>query len=253
MGIAGLACVGGLLTGQAAMAETVAGTAAGTVAGRSARACLAPDQVGSYLSKEGEATISFSAAFLNGLRQAGVDMQALPPHKMIGNGSGTWLPIGDRYDNIEVPSGRVCYPGGWRWTQSATGASYEIDDFWILFSAVGTSKVIANPKVNGRPRDGGELTLLNFSVPQAFLTGQFVPHNGGIGPKRVDLRMTDDIVRDLNTVFGTTFRGGTVLGGLDIAWKGVPSRPLPSGTSLGFVGLQLLADAIRLPLFPASS
>ncbi|NUP02926.1 MAG: hypothetical protein HOV96_34430 [Nonomuraea sp.] len=217
--------------------------------------CLAEGQVGSYLSKEGSATATFSGEFLDGLRRAGVRFEALDPIVLGDGGRTAWMPIGERYDNIETPSGRVCYPGGFRFTKEATGATYEIDTFWVLFAARGDSKFLATPTFDGGPRPGGELTMVNFSVPQALMPGNFVPHNGGVGPLKVIMSMDPAWVDDLNSELGTTFYDGMHWCDLDIAWRGAPTRPIPSGTSLGMLGLKVMANAIRggsgLP-FPGS-
>ncbi|MFC7100694.1 hypothetical protein ACFQQB_09605 [Nonomuraea rubra] len=123
--------------------------------------------------------------------------------------------------------------------------TYEIDTFWVLFAATGDSKFLATPAVNGEPRPGGELTMVNFSVPQALMPGNFVPHNGGIGPLKVILRLDRGWAEDLNKELGTSFHGGAHWADLDIAWRGAPSRPVPSGTSLGMLGVRVMSDAIR--------
>lgn len=186
--------------------------------------CVKEGETGTYLSKEGTSKATFSAGFFDTLRRAGVTMDAVAPHEMTDNGTTVTLPIGEKYDNIEFPSGRVCYPGGFRYTKDATGKTSEIDIFWVLFAAFGDSKFLATPKVDGKPVPTGELTMLNFSVPQAFTTGEFVPHNDGIGPKRVVMTMDAQWAAHLNTTLGTDFRAGQHVLDLDIAWKGVPSK-----------------------------
>ncbi|MGN9837962.1 hypothetical protein ACTMTI_07560 [Nonomuraea sp. H19] len=237
--IVGAAAMAALpLSGQAALA---AAPPPGTPGG----GCLADGEIGRYLSKEGSATATFSSEFLDGLNRAGVTMEAIEPIKMVDGGRAAWLPVGERYDNIETPSGRVCYPGGFRFTKQSTGTVYEIDTFWVLFAAVADSKFLTTPFVNGERRPGGELTMVNFRVPQALMPGNFVPHNGGVGPLKVILSMDAVWADDLNTALGTGFRGGTHWGDLDIAWRGVPSKPIPSGASLGMAGLNVVADAIQ--------
>ncbi|HEX4811495.1 MAG TPA: hypothetical protein VFV66_01905 [Nonomuraea sp.] len=236
-----------LLSGQVAVA---AAPPPGTPGG----GCLAEGEIGSYLSKEGSAKATFSREFLDGLERAGVTLEAIEPIRMVDGGTAAWLPVGERYDNIETPSGRVCYPGGFRLTQQATGKVYEIDTFWVLFAAVTDSKFLATPFVDGRPRPAGELTMVNFRVPPALVPGNFVPHNGGIGPRVVVLNLDATWADHLNSELGTDFRGGMHWGDLDIAWRGAPTRPIPSGASLGMVGLNVVADAIRggggFPSFP---
>jgi hypothetical protein len=227
-----------LLSGPVALAQAAP---PGTPGG----GCLAPGQTGAYLSREGSGKATFSREFLGELNRAGVTLEALDPIKLVDGGTAAWLPIGERYDNIETPSGRVCYPGGFRLTNTATGARYEIDTFWVLFAAMGDSKFLATPTVNGQPRAGGELTMVNFSVPQALTPGNFVPHNGGIGPLKVIMSMDATWADDLNRELGTKFYGGMHWSDLDIAWVGPPSRPIPSGSSLGMLGLKVIADAIR--------
>ncbi|WP_283139394.1 hypothetical protein [Rhizohabitans arisaemae] len=234
--VVGTACVAAVVT-----ADPVHAAARPHQAGKG---CLAPGQIGSYLSKEGEATLTFSREFLSGVAKQGGHLKGIAPVQVINNGTAATMPIGERYDNIEIPSGRVCYPGGIAWTNPATGTTYEIDDFWIVFAAVGNSTVLATPKINGMPRAGGELVLATFSVPQALTTGQFVPHNGGIGPRRVEFTVTNAWARDLNTALGTDFTGGTPWATLDIVWRGAPSRAIPSGFSVGLLGVNLLAKAI---------
>ncbi|MEU7860217.1 hypothetical protein [Nonomuraea sp. NPDC049141] len=207
--------------------------------------CLAEGQIGSYLSKEGSAKATFSTGFLNELKRAGIRFETLDPIELVDGGTAAWMPIGERYDNIETPSGRVCYPGGFRFSNDETGATYEIDTFWVLFAAMGDSKFFATPIVNGHPRPGGELTMVNFSVPQALAPGNFVPHNGGVGPLKVILSMDRGWASDLNKELGTKFSGGMHWADLDIAWQGPPSRPVKSGSSLGMLGLKVISDAIR--------
>ncbi|MGR6917938.1 hypothetical protein ACU635_27165 [[Actinomadura] parvosata] len=207
--------------------------------------CLAPGEIGSYLSKEGSAKATFSAEFLGELRRAGVRFETLAPITLVDGGTAAWMPIGERYDNIETPSGRVCYPGGFRFVNDETGVTYEIDTFWVLFAAVGESKFFGTPAVNGQPRPGGELSMVNFSVPQALAPGNFVPHNGGVGPLKVILSMDRGWTADLNKELGTAFRPGTHWADLDIAWQGAPSRPVKSGGSLGMLGVKVMSDAIQ--------
>ncbi|TMR94002.1 hypothetical protein [Nonomuraea basaltis] len=236
--VAGGAMAALLLSGQAALA---AAPPPGTPGG----GCLAEGEIGRYLSKEGSAKAGFSSEFLDGLKRAGVTMEAIEPIRMVDGGTAAWLPVGERYDNIETPSGRVCYPGGFRFIKESTGTVYEIDTFWVLFAAVADSKFLATPFVNGNPRPGGELTMVNFRVPPALAPGNFVPHNGGIGPLKVVLSMDAVWADDLNSTLGTDFHGGLHWADLDIAWRGAPSRPIPSGTSLGMVGLNVVANAIQ--------
>ncbi|RBQ15088.1 hypothetical protein DP939_37440 [Spongiactinospora rosea] len=237
-----------LVAGGAALATLLLSTQVAQAApppGSPGGGCLAEGQVGSYLSKEGSAKATFSSAFLGELRRAGIRFEALAPIELVDGGTAVWMPIGERYDNIETPSGRVCYPGGFRFTNDATGVTYEIDTFWVLFAAVDDSRFFTTPTVNGQPRPQGELTMVDFSVPQALAPGNFVPHNGGIGPRKVVLSMNGDWARDLNTALGTRFNGGSHWADLDIAWRGVPSRPVSSGTSLGMLGVQVVSDAIQ--------
>ncbi|MFI7225211.1 hypothetical protein ACIBO5_18520 [Nonomuraea angiospora] len=235
--VGGTALAALLLSSQAALAAPSPGSPGG--------GCLTEGQIGSYLSKEGSAKATFSGEFLNELKRAGVTFEALDPIELVDGGTAAWMPIGERYDNIETPSGRVCYPGGFRLINHATGVTYEIDTFWVLFAAMGDSKFLATPTVNGRPRPKGELTMVNFSVPQALTPGNFVPHNGGIGPLKVILSMDGSWADDLNRELGTKFRGGMHWADLDIAWQGPPSRPIPSGASLGMLGLRVMGDAIQ--------
>ncbi|MFD1536925.1 hypothetical protein [Nonomuraea guangzhouensis] len=207
--------------------------------------CLSEGQIGSYLSKEGSAKATFSTEFLNELRRAGIRFEPLNPIEPVDGGTAAWMPIGERYDNIETPSGRVCYPGGFRFSNDETGATYEIDTFWVLFAAMGDSKFFATPIVHGHPRPGGELTMVNFSVPQALAPGNFVPHRGGVGPLKVILSMDRGWAADLNKELGTKFYGGMHWADLDIAWQGPPSRPVKSGSSLGMLGLKIISDAIQ--------
>jgi hypothetical protein len=209
------------------------------------RGCLSEGQIGSYLSKEGSAKATFSAEFLNELRRAGIRFETLDPIELVDNGTAASMPIGERYDNIETPSGRVCYPGGFRFSNDETGATYEIDTFWVLFAALGDSKFFATPTINGQPRPGGELAMVNFSVPRALTPGNFVPHNGGVGPLKVILSMDRGWASDLNKELGTKFYGGMHWADLDIAWQGPPSRPVKSGSSLGMLGLKVMSDAIQ--------
>ncbi|MGW8883028.1 hypothetical protein [Streptomyces sp. NPDC055749] len=246
------ACTVLLLAGQPAVAGS--GTAAHKAAA-AAPTCVKDGETGTYLSKEGTSKATFSSGFFDTLRRAGVTMDAIAPHEMTDNGTSVTLPIGEKYDNIEFPSGRVCYPGGFRYTKEATGKTSEIDIFWVQFAAFGNSKFLATPKVDGKPLPTGELTMLNFSVPQAFTTGEFVPHNDGIGPKRVVMSMDAQWATHLNTELGTDFRAGQHVFDLDIAWKGLPTKPFPNTgpfPSPGVAGLQSIADAIRPELSPTA-
>lgn len=242
--VTGLCCAAALLvSGQSAAAQS----SVRLQQQAQAKGCLAPGETGFYLSKEGTARVTFSQRFIDGLERAGLTVEGISPITMVDNGTVAVMPIGEKYDNIEFPSGRVCYPGGFKFTKQSTGTVYEIEDFWILFSAFGDSKFFATPEVNGTPRPTGELTMLNFSVAQAFVTGEFVPHNGGIGPKRVDMTMDTQWARHLNAELGTDFHGGMPLFATDIAWKGLPSKPFPkvgSFPSPGVAGLKSIQDAI---------
>ncbi|MET9661078.1 hypothetical protein [Streptomyces sp. NPDC006510] len=243
-------CAAVLMSGQPAPAGAAAHPVPQVRAQEHAatKGCVQPGETGLYLSKEGTAKVTFSQPLLDGLRKAGATIDAIDPIRLVDNGTAAVMPIGEKYDNIELPSGRVCYPGGFSIVQAATGKVYEIEDFWIQFAAFGDSKFFATPEVDGVPRAAGELTMLNFSVPQAFTTGEFVPHNGGIGPKRVSMDMDGEWARHLNSELGTDFWAGMHLFDTDIAWKGVPTKALPNVglfPSPGVAGLKVIADAIR--------
>ncbi|MCW2870873.1 hypothetical protein [Actinacidiphila oryziradicis] len=209
--------------------------------------CVAAGSTGLYLSKAGEATMTFSPQFLDGLRKQGVTTQGVAPNTVVGGGSALRLPIGEKYDNIELPSGRVCYPGGMIWTKASTRTTYAVDDFWMKFAAVGNSKVFTTPKVNGATRAAGELNMANFSAAQALTAGEFSAHNNGVGPKRVTFTMDAEFARDLNEALGTDFKANMAWSTLDIAWSGAPTRALPSMKTPDLQGLSLFAEALKIP------
>ncbi|MFD6431529.1 hypothetical protein [Streptomyces venezuelae] len=231
------ACAALLLTAQPATAAHAPGATAGDYG------CVPKGGTGLYLSKEGEAKLSYAPEFLQALDKAGVKAESVSPNKVVDGGKAVHIPIGEKYDNIELPSSRVCYPGGM--TFKKTDAAYTVDDFWILFAAVGDSKVFTTPKINGKARAGGEINLADFTVAQALTTGQFVPHNGGIGPKQVKFTIDKAFADDLNKTLGTDIKAGSPWASLDIAWKGAPSKGLPSGDNPNLAGLKKIADAIR--------
>jgi hypothetical protein len=213
-----------------------------------AHGCVPAGEKGLYLSKEGEAKLTYSQQFLDALARAGITAEAVAPHTSVDGGTAVHIPIGEEYDNIELPSGRVCYPGGMTFRNPATGASYTVDTFWIKFEAFGDSKVFTTPEINGSTRAAGELNLANFTVSQALTTAEFVPHNGGIGPKRVTFTVDPELADDLNTTLGTDIApNNTPWATLDIAWKGAPTRPLPDLDAPELSGLKLIADAIQSP------
>ncbi len=255
--LTGGACAALLLSAQPALAGAAPQQAPQQsqvkqhAAAAAAKGCVPAGETGVYLSKEGTAKVTFSKPFLDGLKKSGATIDGIAPVKLTDNGTALTMPIGEKYDNIEFPSGRVCYPGGFRITQKVTGKIYEVEDFWVLFAAFGHSKFHATPAVNGVRSAAGELTMLNFSVPQAFMTGQFVPHNEGIGPKRVVMNMDAQWATHLNKELATDFKSGMHLFDTDIAWKGVPTKAFPnvgSFPSVGVAGLQSIADAIRSSL-----
>lgn len=207
--------------------------------------CVPEGGAGLYLSKEGEAKLTFAPEFLEALERQHIATEAVSPHTLVDGGTALHIPIGEKYDNIELPSGRVCYPGGMKWANPATGATYKVDDFWIEFAAVGNSKVWTTPEVNGAPRPGGELNLADFTVGQALTTGRFVPHNNGIGPERVTFTIDDEFAADLNKTLGTNIRSGTPWATLDIAWKGAPTRALPAMNTPELAGLKRISEAIQ--------
>lgn len=233
-------CAALLLTGPSALAGPSASLAP------AAKTCMPQGETGLYLSKEGSATVTLSDEFLDGLKAAGLEMEVLEPLTLADGGRSVTMPIGEKYDNIELPSGKVCYPGGFRFTNKA-GDAYVIDLFWVKFAAFGKSRFLAEPTLNGKPRPAEELTMVTFSVPQALTTGTFVPHNDGIGPKRVVMTMTDEWAGDLNDALGSSFEGGKHWADVDIAWKGVPSLQLPAGSAFNpnTAGLRMIQDAIE--------
>ncbi|MFV0127103.1 hypothetical protein ACLGI4_05220 [Streptomyces sp. HMX112] len=242
-------CAVALAAGQPALAESDGPARSGQSAPAApVKGCLPEGETGVYLSKEGTAKVTFSKAFRDGLERAGVTVEGIEPVRMTDDGTAAVMPIGEKYDTVEFPSGRVCHPGGFRLTRHTTGQVYEVDNFRVLFVAYGDSKFLTTPKVDGRPDPAGELTMLNFSVPQAFTTGEFVRHNGGVGPKRVVMTMDDQWARHLNGKLGTGFTHGMHLFDTDIAWKGLPTKPFPTTAatpSPGVAGLAAVADAIR--------
>ncbi len=238
--LAGAVSAALLVTGQSAVAGPAVPEAP------VAKTCMPAGDTGLYLSKEGSAKVTFSEEFLAGLKAAGIEMEVTEPLKLVDGGSAVTMPIGEKYDNIELPSGKVCYPGIFRFTNEA-GDEYVIDLFWVKFAAVGKSRFLAKPTLNGKPRPAGELTMVTFSVPQALTTGQFVPHNGGIGPKRVVMTLTDEWAADLNDSLGASFQGGKHWADVDIAWKGLPSLQLPpqSNFNPNTAGLRMIQEAIE--------
>ncbi|NBE55975.1 hypothetical protein [Streptomyces boluensis] len=251
--IAVSACTALLFTGQPATAANAPDATAGRYG------CVPPGGTGLYLSKEGEAKLTYAPEFLAELEKAGIQAESVAPNTVVDGGTAVHIPIGESYDNIELPSGRVCYPGGMTFRNANTGATYTVDDFWIKFAAVGDSKVFTTPLINGQPRPAGELNLANFTVAQALTTGQFVPHNGGIGPKRVAFSIDEEFATDLNSALGTDIEPDSPWATLDIAWKGVPSRALPNLDNPELAGLKRVSDAIRAgsslptpPLLPPS-
>ncbi|MEV0319408.1 hypothetical protein ACIBKX_37785 [Streptomyces sp. NPDC050658] len=251
--VAASACTALLFTAPSAAAAHAPDTTAGR------HGCVPQGGTGLYLSKEGEAKLSFAPEFLAALERAGTETESVAPNTVVDGGKAVRIPIGESYDNIELPSGRVCYPGGMTFKNPDSDATYTVDDFWIKFAAVGDSKVFTTPRINGEPRAAGELNLANFTVAQAFTTGQFVPHNGGIGPKRVTFTVDPAFAEDLNAALGTDVEPGSPWATLDIAWKGVPSRALPTTDNPELAGLRRIADAIRtgstapsLPQLPPS-
>jgi hypothetical protein len=207
--------------------------------------CLAYGQVGSYLSRDGGAKVTLSAAFVDELKRAGIGFSALGPVEPVDGGRALWMPVGERYDTIETPSGRICHPGGFRFTEDEVGVTYEIDTFRMLFATGGGSAILATPTVNGESRPRGELTLATFSLRQALDPGTFVRHGGGVGPRKVALTLHQSWADHLNRELGTRLRGGTHWADLAIAWQGEPSRPVPAGATPGLRGIELVNDAIR--------
>ena len=212
---------------------------------RSGAGCLAYGQVGSYLSREGGAKITLSAAFAGELKRAGIGLSALGPAELADGGRALWMPVGERYDTVETPSGRICHPGGFRLTDDEVGVTYEIGTFHMLFATGGGSALLATPTVNGEARPRGELTLATFGLRRALDPRTFVRHGGGAGPRKVALTLHQSWADHLNRELGTRLRGGTHWADLAIAWQGEPSRPVPAGATPGLRGIELVNDAIR--------
>jgi len=235
---ASLAAGGTALAAVLLAVQPAAATAPGT-------GCLAYGQTGSYLSRDGAAKITLSAAFRGELKRAGIGFSAFGPVELTGGGTALRTPVGERYDTVETPSGRICHPGGFRFTEDEVGVTYEIRAFHMLFATGGGSALLATPTVNGEARRRGELTLATFSLRRALAPGAFVRHGGGAGPRKVALTLHRSWADDLNRELGTRLRGGTHWADLTIAWQGAPSRPVPTGATPGLRGIQLVNDAIR--------
>src|SRR5689334_6243944 len=90
-----------LATGGTALAAVLLSTQPTLAAVPLDFGCLAEEQIGSYLSKDGSAKATFSTKFLAELERAGIRFKAVDPIEMIDGGTAVRMPIGERYDNIE--------------------------------------------------------------------------------------------------------------------------------------------------------
>ncbi|MET8864789.1 hypothetical protein ABZW11_17770 [Nonomuraea sp. NPDC004580] len=232
-------------TALAALLSAAQPAARPAVAAPVGTGCLAYGQAGSYLSREGGLKLTLSPGFLAELRRAGIGFSGLGPVELVDGGKALWTPVGERYDTVATPSGRICHPGGFALSDPETNVTYAIDTFRMVFAATGGSALLATPAVNGRPRPRGELTLAGFSLHEALAPGTFVRHGGGVGPRKVALTLHQSWADDLNRELGTRLRGGAHWADLAIAWQGTPSRPVPAGTSPGLRGIELVNAAIR--------
>lgn len=205
--------------------------------------CVAEGQTGLYLSRAGDATVTFSKEWLAGLSSADITSTATSPNQFSDDGKTMTLSIGEDYDNIELPSAHVCYPGSMIYTNPDTGATYELKDFWAVFSPLpaNVSEFYTYPIING-VRSSKRVVFAYFSTPQGIADIRIKP-GGGIGPNAVKFYTAPDFVRQFNQVLGTDVAPGAPYGTLSINWKGIPSAGIPNTPATA--GLQLMANAIR--------
>ena len=206
--------------------------------------CLAEGQTGLYLSKEGDSTATFSPEWMAGLNKAGIKSIGTAPEQISADGATMTLPVGEKFDNIELPSGAVCYPGGMVYTNPATGATYEIKKFWVVFSPLpsNTSEFYAYPFING-VQSTKKVVFANFSCLQGVVAGAQVQPGGDVGPNDVKLYANPDFLKQFNSVLGTDLQPGVLFADLRIAWKGLPTKMMPNTPAT--VGLNMITNVIK--------
>jgi hypothetical protein len=205
--------------------------------------CVPEGQTGLYLSKEGDAKGVFSPEWVAGLNEAGIQSTGLAPQQISDDGTTMTLPVGEDFDNIELPSAHVCYPGGMTYTNPDTGATYEIKKFWVVFNPLpfNVSEFYTYPIING-VQSSKKVVFANFSTPQGVADIRPQP-GGAVGPNDVKLYTNPDFVNQFNNVLGTNIRPGAPFADLNINWKGIPTKALP--TTAATAGLGLIANAIK--------
>ncbi|MDG4862616.1 hypothetical protein P8605_31210 [Streptomyces sp. T-3] len=179
-----------------------------------------------YVAAGGYAEIPFSAEFKAALKKAGVTVKQIHPFKPLPGKSpndGLWLPVGNRYDAIQLDT-RFTYPGGFVLTNKA-GRTWSANGWSLLIEPV-VAGFYVNPWV-GKQQLGKNFKVVDASFVEALTTGGFfAPHfEGGQfswGPTKVALRITAKMADVLKKHLGVVVAKGTVLGHITVRWSDRP-------------------------------
>lgn len=184
-----------------------------------------PAKGGVYVSAGGEANIHFTNNFTTKLEKIGAKFRYIKPFYADPKGPlhGFGMPVGSNLDTFTDPN-RVTYPGGFEFSDHK-GNSIAVNGVWLRFVPGG---FFGAPWVNGK-KVGSEMHLLAFSLLQAISSANlFTPHEGGVGPTNLHLRMTAEFA-DLINKFAEALpesglkkpyvTAGEMVGVIDVAWR----------------------------------
>ncbi len=190
-------------------------------AAQSAAPAIAP---GPYVSPWGDAQVVWDPAFKALLDQRGITTTPIAPVKKLPGDSGVISDIGwTSGDYIDLQNfGRVYYPGGWTFTDPASGGTWTLNEFWLRFFP--TQGLSGYPVINGT-RTPGEQLFTTYTLGNALTGGGgwgFDPSRVGVKTAKVPLSLTQQGADGLNQALNTSLRAGDTLGVLSGTFRYLP-------------------------------
>ncbi|WP_329117925.1 hypothetical protein [Streptomyces sp. NBC_01465] len=169
--------------------------------------------LGSYFAPTGNAVVTWSKELQSALKANNARVETIAPVSRMkskdGSDTGIWMPIGFKYDSLDVTQGRVYYSGGFKIIRDATHDSMECNGFWLK---VNPSGVWCNLKVNDEPWK--EVKMGYFNLAQ-FPFSLIAPKGPGIGPTIWPFYLDDDITPAIDELGISGLTKGTPIFNLD--------------------------------------
>ncbi|WP_035848411.1 hypothetical protein [Kitasatospora azatica] len=182
---------------------------------------LAP---GPYVSPWGSAQVSWDPGFKSALDDAGITVTPIAPVTTMPGEAGLISDIGwtsDDYIDL-IDFGRVYYPGGWTFSNPATGGSWTANEFWLRFFP--NQGLSTYPEINGS-KSPTEQRFVSYTLGSAFTGGAgwgLDLSRVAIKTAKVPLTLTPEGAAGINQALNTTFHPGDQLGTLSGTFRYLP-------------------------------